>query len=238
MSVLYSRPMAASIRLELQPQLASWNRADDLDRMRLAAYVGYASELAAPLLAASGEPLALELKVGLPTTHPLTKQRDLDNYLYPVVKGLGPDRFVAVFGYKRHQDHSTLAIGPTTHVEPDREPDLVVNPFGRYDIPEWQEQIRVACRRAGGLDPTGVGPVRLVVSWELTRGRTWTELWKPTIDALGPLLGTEARSSRPHGEARDGRITEVALHQTVTRVSENLGHRERWAMRISFWWET
>lgn len=236
--MLHSWPSATAIRLERPPQLASWNRHDDQDQVQLAAYVDYVTGVAVPVPADLDDPVAVELIVGLPTTRPLTAQRDLDNYLNPVINGLGVNRFVAVFGRKLHQDHSTLAIGPTTPVEPDREPDLVVTPFGRYAIPEWQEQIRIPCRRAGGLDPAGIGPVRLVVAYELTQGRNWTALWKPTIDALGPLLGSDPRPKKPHGEARDGRITEIALHQTVTRVSEKLGCRERWAMRISFWWQT
>ena len=66
------------------------------------------------------------------------------------------------------------------------------------------------------------------------QGRNWTALWKPTIDVLGPLLGSDPRPHKPHGEARDGRITEIALHQTVIPVSEKFAHRERWAMRIGF----
>lgn len=181
--------------------------------------------------------MAAELAVGLPASRSLMAQRDLDNYLNPIVNGLGANRFVAVFGRKLHKEHSTLAVGPTQPVEPGRQPDLVVTPSGRYDVPGWREQIRVPCRRAFGLDPTGSGPVSLVVAYELTQGRNWTALWKPTIDALGPLLGSDPRVKKPFGEARDGRITDIALHQTITQVSEKLGHLERWAIRISFWWE-
>ena len=44
-------------------------------------------------------------------------------------------------------------------------------------------------------------------------GRNWTNLWKPTIDALDPLLDR----TRPDRDWHplDGRITELALHVHV-----------------------
>jgi hypothetical protein len=44
-------------------------------------------------------------------------------------------------------------------------------------------------------------------------GRNWLNLWKPTIDALGPLLG----SAQPGKlwNPRDGRIVELGLHCVV-----------------------
>ena len=113
MPVLHSRPSATAISMERPPQLASWKRDDDPDQVQLAAYVEYMTGVAVPVLADSDDPVAVELIVGLPATRPLTAQRDLDNYLNPVVNGLGANRFVSVFGRKLHQDHSTLAIGPT-----------------------------------------------------------------------------------------------------------------------------
>src|SRR3954452_24513563 len=126
MLTLHAPPRARAIRLKHPPQLASWNRDDHPDQVQLSAYMDYVTEVAAPILADASDPLAVELIVGLPTTRPITTQRDLDNYLQPVIKTLGANRFVAAFARKRHQDHSTLAIGPTTTVQPEREPDLLV----------------------------------------------------------------------------------------------------------------
>jgi hypothetical protein len=41
--------------------------------------------------------------------------------------------------------------------------------------------------------------------------RNWINLWKPTIDALGPLLGEGDRMWNP----RDGAIVDLALHLLV-----------------------
>ena len=50
-------------------------------------------------------------------------------------------------------------------------------------------------------------------------GRNWLNLWKPTIDALDPLLGRarEVRDWHP----RDDRITALGLHLTM---DETLGN--------------
>jgi hypothetical protein len=57
------------------------------------------------------------------------------------------------------------------------------------------------------------GAVWLQVSFTVSPGRNWLKLWKPTIDALDPLLGRtrEERDWHP----RDGRITNLGLHLTI-----------------------
>ena len=62
------------------------------------------------LAAASGR-VAVELTVGLPGTVSLIDGgRDLDNYLFPVARRLGPARVAAIFGRKIHGP--SLAVGP------------------------------------------------------------------------------------------------------------------------------
>ena len=57
--------------------------------------------------------------------------------------------------------------------------------------------------------------------------RNWSTLWKPAIDALGPLLGSPdpERPYRPH----DDRIVSLALHRGL---DESLGHD----VVITAWW--
>jgi hypothetical protein len=68
------------------------------------------------------------------------------------------------------------------------------------------------------------------VAYDLGPLRTWVNLWKPTIDALGPLLGTVPRSTKTHDDPRDGRITALEMHRTVHPDAGN-------DIRISFWWD-
>ena len=72
---------------------------------------------------------------------------------------------------------------------------------------KWQIHDQVA-RHAVSLPD---GPVTLELAFTVGR-RNWLNLWKPTIDALEPLLGrtTPGRDWHP----RDGRITDLGLHLT------------------------
>jgi len=56
------------------------------------------------------------------------------------------------------------------------------------------------------------GPVKLEVAYRVG-ARNWINLWKPTIDALDPLLGRTVSTRRWHPQ--DGRITDLAFHLTV-----------------------
>jgi hypothetical protein len=49
--------------------------------------------------------------------------------------------------------------------------------------------------------------------------RNWMNLWKPTIDALEPLLGRTQLDRSWH--TRDGRIVELALHCTIEQTLRN-----------------
>ncbi|MGI8537826.1 MAG: hypothetical protein ACR2K2_15405 [Mycobacteriales bacterium] len=55
----------------------------------------------------------------------------------------------------------------------------------------------------------GVGPAR-----------SWINLWKPTIDALGALLGASSPARPWHPQ--DGRVTRLSLHCAVDPA---LGHQ-------------
>lgn len=81
---------------------------------------------------------------------------------------------------------------------------------------EYKAQIRTAVAAAAELPP---GPVRLELAFVVGPGRNWLNLWKPTIDALDPLLGR----TRPDRDWHplDGRITELGMH---LRVNPAAGH--------------
>ena len=62
-------------------------------------------------------------------------------------------------------------------------------------------------------DELPAGPVRLELAFVIGPGRNWMNLWKPTIDALDPLLGRTRPDQAWH--PLDGRITELGMHRTV-----------------------
>jgi hypothetical protein len=73
---------------------------------------------------------------------------------------------------------------------------------------QYKQQIRDALADAAQLPP---GPVALDVVFGVGPGRSWLNLWKPTIDALSPLLGADG-TGRPWNP-QDGRVVRLGLHR-------------------------
>jgi hypothetical protein len=200
-----------TILLDHRPLLASWNASGHPDQVLLRAYLRTVeSQLAESLQRAVG-PQSLRLDVGLPHGAPLLENRDLDNYLYPLAAHLQKATGVtltSVLGTKGHAGNSFTALENSRPAEP---PDdvITVRTTASATTKAYKEQIRDQLGHARELP---AGPVDLGVAFVVGPRRNWLNLWKPTIDALGALLGIDgARPWHP----RDGRITRLALHCTV-----------------------
>lgn len=229
MTRLFATPDVA-LRVELPglPVLESWNAADHPDQRRLRAYLDELIRLVGTDALRPGEPLALELVVGLPATiAPDRGGRDLDNYLFPVVRHIGAGRVAAVFGRKLQQPGSTVAVGVAVRqAGPPEPPHLHVRTTTSTDSPAWKHAIHEACRRVSA-EPLPSGPIALRVRFGVSSRRNWSALWKPAIDALGPLLGTPnpKHPFRPN----DDRIVELELHRDVDDLLAD-------DVVIDFWW--
>ena len=213
----YARPEGDSQKLNREPRLACWERADHPDQVRLRAYLDDTEGL----LAASrvDGPWALRLDVGLPTELDLLKDRDLDNYAYPLADRLYDPNLVSVWCTKRHSEESFVRVEAAREVPPLLENILLARTTGvSIEKPEYKEQVRAAVAGAPELPE---GAVRLELGFVFGRHRYWLNLWKATIDALGPLLGRDPSGKGPWCP-RDGRITELGMHQTVDPA---LGHK-------------
>lgn len=217
-------PWDEALPLEVAPRLASWNRWDDPAQVRLASYLDHVEAVLAPQLARfEGGPLGLALTVSVPQAAPLEDRRDLDNYLKPFVDRLGPGRFTTVVGRKVRGESSVVvfpAPGP-----PDGPGMVQLRPTGSYTRTEWKAGIEAALleRDVTVLPP---GEVDLTIRYTLGAGRNWAALWKPTIDALTPLLGTTHPGTF---NPDDGRITYLTCHQLVV---PELGYD----VVIDLWW--
>jgi hypothetical protein len=79
------------------------------------------------------------------------------------------------------------------------------------------------CSCAATIDP---GPVALRISLKTGPGRNWARLWKPLIDAFGPVLGEDpTRPFHPH----DDRIVSLGLRHTVdTGIAHDVIIDARW----------
>jgi hypothetical protein len=224
---LFARPDSPGrLRLPGQPVLESWMAVGHPDQQRLARYL---DELERLTVAAMGDRrhLSLELRVGLGASIPLTSGgNDLDNYVYPVVRRLKADRFDVAFADKDHAGSSTICVGDARLADwAVSEPLFGARTTASGQAREWKEQVYHACRRAIPA-PLPPGPVALDLRFTVARTRNWSNLWKPAIDALGPMLGipNPARPFHP----LDDRVVSLGLHRIV---DERIG----WGVIVDVW---
>jgi hypothetical protein len=218
---MFAMPDSQPAQLPAAPRLASWNRADDPDQVRLEAYLTAAEQLLLPRCEQLPGPLALRLDIGLPPATPLLDQRDLDNYLYPLAarlsKTIGP-RLVSVWGTKQHCRASFARIESATPIH------ARSSPGHRYTVRTNTSSQSIAFKQQVHDQLTGAatlpdGPVSMQLSFTVGPGRNWLSLWKPTIDAQGRILGN-TNPSRPW-HPKDGRIVELGLHCQVDHTLGN-----------------
>ncbi len=221
---MFRRP-ANPLALAVRPEVASWDGTGRPSQARLAAFLAHAEAVSAPAAGNTSGPLAVELVVGLDGALPLDSGgRDLDNYLLPVAGRLGPHRLTAAFGRKVH-GHSTLALGPAEPEPAAAAPQFTTRLTGSSERPAWKQALHDRLHAAGHR-PLRPGPVHLDIAIGTGPGRTWTNLWKPLIDSLGPVLGYDpARPFAPH----DDRVTALGLHHTL---DTRLGHD----VAVQIWW--
>lgn len=211
----FAMPGGQPLRLPVSPRLASWNRAGDQDQVRLAGYLDAAEALLRPRIEQLNGPLALRLDVGLPGPAALLDQRDLDNYLLPLATRLsrvGTGTLACVWGTKQHAGSSQVRIERAV-------PAATAPPPGhRYTVrisassqsAAFKEQIR---EQLNGASPIPAGPVRMQLCFTVGPTRNWLNLWKPTIDSLGQILG-HGPNAGPWSPL-DGRIVDLGLHCRV-----------------------
>ncbi|MFI7514518.1 hypothetical protein ACIBVK_13600 [Micromonospora echinofusca] len=166
------------------------------------------------------DPLALRVDIGLPDTVPLLALNDLDNYLFPLVprltKGFGR-QFASVWATKRHATRSSVAVCQTHTVQdPGGVYSLQVHTTASASSTAYKRQIRDQIIAA---QPLLDGGIALQLGFVVGPRRAWPNLWKPTIDSLGSILGSDAGARE--WDARDGRITDLGLHCVVDPAAGN-----------------
>jgi len=216
----------------IEPLLASWNSQDDPAQIRLQKYL---DELMARIgqLPDIEAGLYLHLDVDVHDLKKLLHGYDLENYLTPLFgpKRLDPAQFRLVSATKRVVGGSHLTIG---HVIP-KQPltsDKSWKHFsltGAIDKAEgvWKPNLRTALADSHPqLLPAG--QVALQIAWRCHPDRTlkWVNWWKPTGDAMGPVLGEPNKN--PFNPS-DDRITSLALHLNVDPGMSP-------AVDVEMWW--
>jgi hypothetical protein len=225
--ILFSKPVGEAVELAIQPRVESWECTGHPAQLALGEYLDHVQAVLRPLLQRHmGGDLAISLEVGLPSGAPLIGAgEDLDNYLLPVVRRLGPDRFASAWAGK-HPGRSTICLQPALPAPADV--------FGGWRFASarttcssqsraWKEQILAQ------LPPVQLSdePLELQLCFRLGPHRNWAALWKPAIDSLGAILGMD-QPDRPFNP-RDDRVTHLGLHRNIDPA---LGHE----VEIGIWW--
>jgi len=208
-AMVYRRP-AGAMRQSVKPQLASWERAGHPSQVKLRRFLAHVDAIAGPVLASVSDRVVAELIVGFGDGAALIGSgHDLGNYLFPVAQRLGPQRVAAIFG-RKIAGPSSLAVGPAQPDTAQATPQFSTRMAGSAERKRWKQQLhdRLA-EQAATIDP---GPAGLTIALTTAPGRNWASLWKPVIDAFGPVLGEDpTRPFRPHHD----RIVSLGLHHTI-----------------------
>lgn len=213
----------------LQPRVASWEANADPEQIRLRSYVEDVFRRLQPS-SAEKRPLYLHLDVDVGAPDRLLKGRDLENFLTPLFgrNRFESARFALVSGRKTVGGGSRLSLGIADAAE--RRPDGWMH-FSRAceggtDRPAWKAALRDALAESKpvALPP---GSVAVQLAWRCGPGRSWSNLWKATGDAMGPVLGVP--NSRQPFNPDDDRIVDLILHR-------NLDYEARHEVTVGMWW--
>ena len=209
MAVVYRLP-AGVMRHSVKPQLASGERAGHPSQVKLGRFLAHVDAIAGPVLAGVSGRVAAELIVGFSDGVSLTARgHALGEYLFPVAQRLGPQRLAAICG-RKICGLSSLAVGRAQPHSARAAAQFSARMAGPCERAEWKQQLhdRLAAQ-AATIDP---GPAGLTIALTTGPGRNWASLWKPVIDAFGPVLGEDpARPFHP----RDDRLVSLGLHHTI-----------------------
>jgi hypothetical protein len=122
----------------------------------------------------------------------------------------------AIFGRKTHGT-SWLAIDTARAGTTAAAPLFSARMTGSYQCTAWKQELhdRLLHAQVALLKP---GPAAMDIALTTGPGRNWAALWKPLIDAIGPVLGDDpGRPFHPHND----RIIRLGLHD---HVISGMGH--------------
>jgi hypothetical protein len=207
----YHAPVFLTVELTRQARLASWDPAGHPAQVALSNYLDHTEQDLRDHLRAPA-PWALELHVGLPAASRLLDHHDLDNYLYPLAKRLGSRHIISARALKQYGDRSLARLDTARPADPPLDRMFYrLRTTASAETTEYKQQIHEQLTASGTRPMPAGSPMSAVIGFRCGPARNWLNLWKPTIDALGPLIGEGNRMWSP----RDGAIVDLALHLLV-----------------------
>ena len=224
---LFRPPTASPIPLAIAPRLWSWDHAGHPAQTRLATFLDHV-ESRLQEAGVPSQPLAIQINVALSPGADLFSSGDLDNYLIPIVLRLGGDRVVSAWATKSHGGTSTIQVEAAHEARAESVTDwhfARAIARGSADNKDWKCQIRDQVAAQCELAPEG--PLEMQISYRVGPGRRWNNVWKQSIDALGPILGLTTPGNPFH--PLDGRIIRLGVHHTV---AADIG----FDVELGIWW--
>lgn len=206
--------MAAPVILTERPRPASWDASTSTSQRALSGYLSRTEAQLQQSLEPLKNPWGLRLNVAFPPDTDLLATADVDNYVYPLVRyltrasGAAPPGLCSVWCTKLHASASSIQVGPVREKAPPAHL-YTGRTTASSETTAFKEQVKHVVSGAVVLPP---GPVEMEISYRVGL-RNWINLWKPTIDALDPLLGRTISARNWHPQ--DGRITTLGLHLNV-----------------------
>jgi hypothetical protein len=224
---LFAPPTGSLIPLEIDPQLASWDRTGHPSQLRLAKFLDHLVSRLPGAAIADGS-LTFGLNVGLPAHVPILIDHDVENYLYPAMTRLRLYAIESVWGEKAHRDRSTVVLCPAEGLSLEALAGwsfAYVRTQCSTAAEEWKHAVWNQVASQAALAPDG--GLEMQVAYRVGSSRAWLNVWKPSIDALGSILGV--KDPRRPFDPRDDRIIRLGLHRNLDRALGN-------DVEIGIWW--
>lgn len=223
------------INLE-EPLLDPWQKSTHPAQIALQSYLSKLSQQIQPL-SHLGFPLYMHMRVDQQYLRERKRGKgDLENYLSPVAKMLSKLMGLAlVSGEFCEGSGSTITIGQAiplsatefaTHWK-----HLTYIPNSGYAKRDYKQNLKDALVAVQPQIMT-LNHLLLHLSVNCNSSKiNWINLWKPTVDALGPIVGevSPPRLRQPFNP-RDDRITQVNLHLSSNPTVSN-------KVQIGLWWQ-
>lgn len=215
----------------IEPLLASWEKKSHPAQVRLNAYLDDIEQAIGLSVQNSGDPLFLHMDIDVVSDERLSRHYDLENYLTPVVAKLGHEKFCHVSARKYVGGGSKIVVGQAK-----RQNGLIEQRDWSYFACHagagtsgraWKAAIREKLRGSSPNVVPSEAFVEVQIAWRCASRRNWVWLWKPTGDAMGPVLG-EPDPDDPFNP-NDDRIVVLGLHLDS---NDSMGH----GVDVALWW--
>lgn len=123
----------------------------------------------------------------------------------------------SVWASKRHARTSSVCLAAAVPIDdPGGICAFDVTTTASASTSAYKEQI---CDQVASASQLPDGGVALQLAFVVGPHRAWPNLWKPTIDALGPILGRDTRAGE--WDPRDCRIIDLGLHRVIDPTAGN-----------------